>query len=168
MRSAVAMAVPDGASTFSSWWSSMISAVSKNGAASSAKRIISTALIAKLGTITAFDSAFSKRCRNRSTSAGLEPARADHRVHTVVGAPREVLASSVDDREVDRDLGARVEERIAVRRDVEARTRNTELAEVDTGVLRVDRCDELELGVVDDRRGRPSSPCARRRRTRRP
>ena len=49
MRSAVSMAVPDGASTFWSWWSSMISAVSNQGAASSAKRIMSTAPMAKLG-----------------------------------------------------------------------------------------------------------------------
>ena len=52
MRSAVRMAVPDGASIFSSWCSSMISAVSKHGAASSAKRIISTAPMAKLGAMT--------------------------------------------------------------------------------------------------------------------
>ena len=49
MRSAVSIAVPDGASTFWSWCSSTISAVSKYGAASSAKRIISTAPMAKLG-----------------------------------------------------------------------------------------------------------------------
>ena len=45
-------AVPDGASILWSWCSSMISAVSKYGAASSAKRIISTAPMAKLGAIT--------------------------------------------------------------------------------------------------------------------
>jgi len=49
IRSAVSMAVPDGASTFWSWWSSMISPVSKYGAASSAKRIMSTAPMAKFG-----------------------------------------------------------------------------------------------------------------------
>ena len=53
MRSAVCIAVPDGASIFWSWCSSMISAVSKYGAASSAKRIISTAPMAKLGAIDA-------------------------------------------------------------------------------------------------------------------
>ena len=63
MRSAVAIAVPDGASTFWSWWSSMISAVSKYGAASSAKRIISTAPIAKLGAITALAATRSNRRR---------------------------------------------------------------------------------------------------------
>jgi hypothetical protein len=46
---AVSIAVPDGASTLASWCSSMTSAVSKHGAASSAKRIISTAPMAKLG-----------------------------------------------------------------------------------------------------------------------
>ena len=49
IRSAVAIAVPDGASTLPSWWTSMISAVSNHGAANSAKRIISTAPMAKLG-----------------------------------------------------------------------------------------------------------------------
>ena len=48
MRSAVAIAVPEGASTLPSWCSSMISAVSKNGAASSLNRISSTAEIEKL------------------------------------------------------------------------------------------------------------------------
>ena len=51
IRSAVSIAVPDGASIFWSWCSSMISAVSKYGAASSANRIISTAPIAKFGAI---------------------------------------------------------------------------------------------------------------------
>ena len=45
------IAVPDGASTFWSWCISMISAVSKKGAAISAKRIIRTAPIAKFGAI---------------------------------------------------------------------------------------------------------------------
>ena len=54
IRSAVASAVPDGASALASWCSSMISAVSKNGAAISAKRIISTAEIEKLAATTQF------------------------------------------------------------------------------------------------------------------
>jgi hypothetical protein len=49
MRSAVSFAVPDGLSTLSAWCSSTISARSKNRAASAAKRIISTAPIAKFG-----------------------------------------------------------------------------------------------------------------------
>ena len=49
MRSAVAFAVPDGASRFVSAWSSTISARGKTFAASSAKRIISTAPSAKFG-----------------------------------------------------------------------------------------------------------------------
>ncbi len=56
MRCAVAMAVPDGASIFWSWCSSMISTLSKYGAACSANRIISTAPIAKFGAITALAS----------------------------------------------------------------------------------------------------------------
>ena len=54
MRATVASAVPDGASALLSWCSSMTSAVSKNGAAISAKRIISTAEIEKLAATTQF------------------------------------------------------------------------------------------------------------------
>ena len=71
IRSAVCIAVPDGASIFWSWWSSMTSAVSKYGAASSAKRIISTAPIAKFGAITALALDASKR--------GAEPRRCRRR-----------------------------------------------------------------------------------------
>ena len=49
MRCTVIMAVPDGASALASWCSSITSAVSKKGDAISAKRIISTAPMAKLG-----------------------------------------------------------------------------------------------------------------------
>ena len=73
MRLAVSIAVPEGASIFSSWWSSMISAVSKYGAASSAKRIISTAPIAKLGTMTAFAPEASNAMRTFSMSSALNP-----------------------------------------------------------------------------------------------
>src|SRR5581483_6275043 len=49
MRSAVSLAVPDGASSFAAWCSSTISARSMTRDASSANRIISTAPSAKLG-----------------------------------------------------------------------------------------------------------------------
>ena len=51
IRSTVRMAVPEGESTLASWWNSMTSAVSNHGAASSAKRIIKMAPMAKLGAI---------------------------------------------------------------------------------------------------------------------
>ena len=73
MRCTVIMAVPDGASTLLSWWSSITSAVSKNGAASSARRIINTAPMAKLGAITALEPASAKRLRNRSISSPVNP-----------------------------------------------------------------------------------------------
>ncbi len=73
IRSAVSIAVPDGASTFWSWCSSMISAVSKYGAAISAKRIISTAPMAKFGAITALAFDASKRVRRSSMSSGVNP-----------------------------------------------------------------------------------------------
>ena len=71
MRFAVATAVPDGASILPSWCSSMISALSKYGAANSAKRIISTALIAKLGTMMQLLPLNSDR--KASMSASLKP-----------------------------------------------------------------------------------------------
>ena len=55
IRWAVCTAVPDGASSLFSWCSSMISAESKYGAATSAKCIIRTAPIAKLGAMTQFE-----------------------------------------------------------------------------------------------------------------
>src|SRR5438445_2727856 len=48
-RLAVESAVPDGASSLSAWWSSMISTASKCGAAISARCIITTAPMAKFG-----------------------------------------------------------------------------------------------------------------------
>ena len=65
------IAVPDGASILPSWCSSMISALSKYGAASSAKRIINTALIAKLDAITQLLPLNS--VRKPSMSASVKP-----------------------------------------------------------------------------------------------
>jgi len=56
MRSAVARAVPEGASSFPSWWSSTISAAGNTRAAMAAKRWRRTAPMAKLGATTTFDS----------------------------------------------------------------------------------------------------------------
>jgi hypothetical protein len=73
MRASVSMAVPDGASAFSSWCSSITSADSKYGAASSANRIMSTAPIAKLGAITAFAVPLPNRSRKWSRSSSENP-----------------------------------------------------------------------------------------------
>src|SRR3954451_23391611 len=73
IRWTVSMAVPDGASTFWSWWSSITSALSKYGAASSAKRIMSTAPMAKFGAITALALEAAKRSRKASRSASPNP-----------------------------------------------------------------------------------------------
>ena len=87
MRCAVSIAVPDGASIFWSWWSSMISAVSKNGAASSAKRIISTAPIAKFGAMTAFAVGLLEQLGEVGELGSVKPRGADDRVHAVLRAP---------------------------------------------------------------------------------
>ena len=68
MRRAVIIAVPEGASALASWCSSMTSAVSKNGAASSAKRIISTAPMAKFAAIRQLDRVNADRSAAMSSS----------------------------------------------------------------------------------------------------
>src|SRR5581483_2612811 len=73
MRSAVRIDVPDGASAFASWCSSMISALSKYGAASSAKRIMRTAPIAKFGATSAFAPESRKRPSSSARSSWLKP-----------------------------------------------------------------------------------------------
>ena len=98
IRSAVSMAVPDGASTFWSWWSSITSALSKYGAASSAKRIISTAPMAKLGAMTALASDDGEALAEAVEVGGAEASGADDRVHAVIGAPVEVRRARVERR----------------------------------------------------------------------
>ena len=73
MRCAVTTAVPDGASAFASWWSSIISAVSNHGAAISAKRIINTAPIAKFAAINALADEASKAPLKLAKSSSLNP-----------------------------------------------------------------------------------------------
>ena len=65
----------------------MISAVSKNGAASSAKRIMSTAPMAKLGATRQLDRV---NVAERGQVVVAEPGGADDRVQPVVRAPRHV------------------------------------------------------------------------------
>ena len=118
---AVSIAVPDGASTFWSWCSSMISAVSNHGAASSAKRIISTAPMAKLGAIDAVARGEQRRASS-SRSSSVEAGGADDRVDPVLGAPAQVGAGRVELGEVDDHLDAGVEQRLGVGGDVEVGT----------------------------------------------
>ncbi len=66
----VNIAVPEGASSLPSWCSSTISAVSKKGAANSAKRIMSTAPMAKLGATTQLASLASKTGLISASTAG--------------------------------------------------------------------------------------------------
>ena len=115
------MAVPDGASTLSSWCSSMISTPSMKGAASSAKRAISTAPIAKLAATTqlAFEPANASvelvELRRR------ESGRADDRVDAVRRAPPQVPDRRVRDGEVDRHVCACALELFGVAGDLQSR-----------------------------------------------
>src|SRR5205823_8825132 len=81
-RSAVARAVPDGASFLPSWWSSTISARGRYSAAASANLVISTAPIAKFGTT----SSCSERS-NASASSCSSSAPASPLVPTIAGTP---------------------------------------------------------------------------------
>ncbi len=68
----------------------MISAVSNHGAAISAKRIINTAEMAKLGAITQFGpSPVPNDDSNRSKSSAVKPVVPDHRVDPVHAEPRQ-------------------------------------------------------------------------------
>ena len=118
IRSAVASEVPEGASTFWSWCSSMISADSKNGAASSAKRIISTAPMAKFGATRQFERVNAPRSASRSAAA--RPVVPTTAVHAPSGQDREVLPHRFRHREVHDDLGTGVPHRLELAADGEA------------------------------------------------
>ena len=92
MRCAVSAAVPDGASIFWLWCSSMISAVSKNGAAISANRIINTAPTAKFGTIAAFAVDASNNSANSASSSSVNPVVPTTACTPCAAAPTDVLA----------------------------------------------------------------------------
>ena len=61
-----------------------------------------------------------------------------------------LLAGRLEVGEVDDDLGAGVDERGGVGGDVQVAVDAGGVTEVETGVQRVDRGDELELGVAED------------------
>jgi hypothetical protein len=73
IRSAVSIAVPDGASILFSWCSSMISADSNHGAAIAARCIIRTAPMAKFGATTAFARSPSKSPVRSCRSPSVRP-----------------------------------------------------------------------------------------------
>ena len=81
----------------------MISAVSKNGAAISAKRIINTAPMAKFGRDEAV--ALGEDARGLVVVVVAEAGRADDGVDAVLREVAQVFAGRIDVREVDRDLG---------------------------------------------------------------
>ena len=146
---AVSIAVPDGASTFWSWWSSMISAVSNHGAASSANRIISTAPMAKFGAMRQL--LLVNVLRKASRSASVKPV-----VPTTAWMP-----CSAAKARFSREASSTVKSTTtsapastsasARRRDVEVAVDLGGHAQVEAGVLRVDGRDQLELGVGDHR-----------------
>ncbi len=122
----------------------MISAVSKNGAAISANRIISTAEMAKFGAITQLGPlSLPNVDSNNSKSAGGESGRADHGVDAVQAQPRQRVARRVSDREVDHHVARRIGERMEVLGDRHALHRFAEPERIDGG-------GENEIGVSGD------------------
>ena len=115
MRCTVIMAVPDGASTLASWCSSMTSAVSKYGAASSAKRIISTAPMAKFGAtrqlLRGEARRSARRCRRRVKPVVPTTACTPWSAHQ-----RALARAAVERGEVDGHLGAGVGHGVGGRR----------------------------------------------------
>ena len=143
------MAVPDGASIFWSWCSSMISAVSKHGAASSAKRIISTAPMAKFGAMTQL--LFVNRSRSGPRRGRSKPVVPTTAWMPTPASQRQVLAGGVDLGEVDDHVDLGVEQGLGaggqLQRQVEAGRPGAGRARRGTGRRR----DQLEVGVVGDR-----------------
>ena len=68
-------------------------------------------------------------------------------MNALLRAEPEVLARRVDHGEVDRDLGRRVDECVRTSGDLQAGAAQPELIEIDARVVRIDRGNELELGV---------------------
>ena len=64
--------------------------------------------------------------------------------------------------EVDDDLGPGVDEGRRVRRDVQVAVDPSRVAQVEPGVQRIDRGDELELGVAEHRLAHGGAHAARR------
>ena len=128
IAAAVAFAVPEGASTFVSWWSSTISARGRCAAASAAKRIISTAPRAKFGAWNTGRPAARARSPTSLRSAPLVPTThgtpaatarvdvCDHRVRAGEVDHRVGAAEPVDER-----VAGRLERRAEYRADLAAR-----------------------------------------------
>ena len=117
----------------------MISAVSKNGAAISAKRIISTAEMAKLAATTQFGPS-ARTHAELSRSSSVRPVVPTTAWMPCIASHGTVVRAAVGDGEVDDDLGAGVGERPGLGGDRDA-------LDDPAGGARIDGCDELELGV---------------------
>ena len=122
MREAVSIAVPEGASTFASWCSSMISAVSNHGAASAAKWIINTAPIAKFAATTAFACECANSSASSSKSSSVKPVVPTTAWTPCAATPAKVLARRAHHGEVDADLGVRLGQRVGTLADHHVRT----------------------------------------------
>ena len=186
IAAAVAFAVPDGASSFVSWWSSTISARGRCRAASAAKRIISTAPIAKFGARKTGNAALRAsalaHARSRSAqpvvptthgtpalerSARRSPTTASGRVKsTAASAPR---ASSRRSRRQHLVPG-RLERRAEHRADLPPAAEQDDLhaAAASPGWTRSTRLEEALLARPDPRRRDPRRARAARRPARRP
>jgi len=149
------MAGPDGASTLASWCISTTSAVSKCGAASSAKRIISPAPIAKLGATRRAAPVGRDRGELVEVGGG-QTGRAHHGVDPVLCAPGELARAAFATATVKSTATSAFagRERLPLRGDGEGRLRDDR-----AGRARVDGRHQLdEVGGVEHGAVRPSAP----------
>ena len=118
--------------------------MSKNGAAISAKRIISTAEMAKLGAITQFGPSASPNVDSNGVEVVVvEPGGARRRRASRASPATAASPGRRRDGEVDDDVTRRVGERVEVFVDRDAGDRFT-------GTARIDGGDENEIGVSGD------------------
>ena len=118
----VIIAVPDGASTCRHGEARSPRRCRRTAPRAPRSRIINTAPMSEVGTMTALAPASAKRLRNASKLVRRESGGSDHSVHRMIGAPLEVLPSGVEDREVDRHLGVGVERALLRPRTLDARS----------------------------------------------
>ena len=125
----------------------MISAVSKHGAASSAKRIISTAPMAKFGAITQL-LVVNAVARSRCEVVVGEAGGADHRVHAVARRTRRrfsrAASSWVKSTTTSGSVWASASASASI---VQVQVEAGDLPQVEARVVRVGRGDQLEVGV---------------------
>ena len=163
----VSSEVPEGASRFLSWWSSMTSAPATQGAHSSAQRIMRAAPMEKFAATT--------RCalpenqpRMASRSASSKPVVPQTTCTPCCGAPGEVVPGRRSDGEVDGHLGPGLCERRRARPAISRPLPRTPATSSRwrPAAAGSTAATSSRSAALEQRPRRPPSPSARRRRRR--